>query len=188
MGPPDGLSRAVNALRAVHGSPGRPMEVLRADRARGTPLHAALSGNARSHVRDLRAMVRADAGAFSRTISEGPGRQRRRVSRGDSRKGARHAPRPAAGSGAVEHGIVRHGAGVRSAAAAHARQSAGRVSRVRRPDAHRAAKGHPGVSDARRSTRSRRPLDAIFRRDEERDGERRREPPLRCRSANRGRK
>ena len=34
----------------------------------------ALSGNTRSHVRDLRALVRADAGAFSRTISERAGR------------------------------------------------------------------------------------------------------------------
>ena len=40
----------------------------------GTPLHARYRDNARSHVRDLRAMVRADAGAFSRTISERPGR------------------------------------------------------------------------------------------------------------------
>ena len=40
----------------------------------GTPLQARYRDDARSHVRDLRAMVRADAGAFSRTISEGPGR------------------------------------------------------------------------------------------------------------------
>ena len=109
---------------------------------------------------------------FRARFPKEPGRQRRRVSRGDSRKGARHAPRPAARRRAVEHGAVRDRPGVRSAAASHARQSAGRVSRVRRPDADRAAKSDSGVSHARRSTRSRRPVDAISRRDAGRATER----------------
>ena len=186
MGPPDGLSRAVDALRALHGSSGRPLEVLRAHRARRHAVTGPLSVDARSHVRDLRAMVRADAGAFSRAISERSGRQRRRLSRGDSRKSARHAPRPAAGRRAVEHGVVRHRSGVRGPAAPHARESRGRVSRVRRSDTHRAAKSDSGVSHARRSTRSRRAVDAILLRDEDRDREHRRAASSPAKSASRG--
>ena len=63
---------------------------------------------------------------------------------------------------------------------------AGRVSRVRRSDAHRAAKSDSGVSHARRSTRSRRAVDAILLRDEERDREHRRDVSSPARSANRG--
>ena len=101
---------------------------------------------------------------FEAPLSEGGRRFRRRVSRGDPRQGARHAARPAAGGDAVERRHVRHGPGVRDAAAADARASARRSARDRRRDAARAAQGHPGVSDARRSARSRRPLERVPRR------------------------
>ena len=44
VGPPDGLPRAVHALRAVHRSARRPLEVLRAGGARGHAAAGPLSG------------------------------------------------------------------------------------------------------------------------------------------------
>ncbi len=83
---------------------------------------------------------------------------------GDPRQGARHAARPAAGGDDVERRAVRHRPGVRSAAAAHVRAPARRGARARRADARRAPPGDPGVSRARRSAGSRRPLDRVLRR------------------------
>ena len=72
------------------------------------------------------------------------------------------------GCRAVESRPVRHRAGVRGAAAPHARQSARRIAGLRRPDSDRAAKGDSRVPDARRSARSRRALDAVSGRHHER--------------------
>jgi hypothetical protein len=84
---------------------------------------------------------------------------------GDSEgQGARHAAWPAAGRDPVERGHLRHGPGIRGAAAAHARPSARRGARDRRPDAGRAAEGHPGVSHARRSAGPWRAVEPVLRR------------------------
>ena len=69
---------------------------------------------------------------FERAVSEGARRFGRGLPGRDSRQGARHAARPAAGRDAVERRHLRHGPGVRGAAAADARASAGRGPR-RRP-------------------------------------------------------
>ena len=92
-------------------------------------------------------------GALPREVSEGAGGLRRRLSLGDSRQGARHASRPAAGGDDIQRRPVRHGPGVRSAAAAHVRASARGSARLRRADARRAAAGDSRVSRAGRSAR-----------------------------------
>ena len=89
---------------------------------------------------------------------------RRGLPVGDPRQGARHAARSAAGGDDVQRRAVRHGPGVRGAAPPHVRASARRGARARRADAGRAPPGDPGVSGARRSARSRRPLDRVLRR------------------------
>ena len=63
-----------------------------------------------------------------------------------------------------------------------------RVSRVCRPDPHRAPKSDSGVPDARRSAGSRRALDAVFRRHQNGHRRHRRQPARRRRAANRGRR
>ena len=65
MGPPDGLPRAVDPLRAVHRPPARPLALPRPGRDRR---HGALRRSIRAHdgrrVRVLRQVDRADAGAL----------------------------------------------------------------------------------------------------------------------------
>ena len=141
--------------------PGRPLEVPRAGRADGIAARRTVRRDARRGLRGLRALDSADGGALPREISEGAGRFRRRVPLGDSRQGARHAARAAAGGDDVERRALRQRPGIRGAAAADVRASPRRGPRVRAADARRAAQGDSGVSRARRSADPRRPLDRI---------------------------
>ena len=135
----------------------------------GHPLRDHFAAVMNDDVRDLRALDRSDARVVRAALSEGGERLGRRLPPGDSRQSARHAARAAAGGDAVERRDLRHGAGLRSAAAADARASARGGARDRRRDARRAAQGDSGVSHARRSTRSRRSMDEVLRRDARRD-------------------
>ena len=80
----------------------------RAGRARRPSAARAVHRDARRGVRDLRALDRSDARVVRARASEGGGRFGRRLSLGDSRQGARHAARPAAGGDAVERRHLRH--------------------------------------------------------------------------------
>ena len=93
-----------------------------------------------------------------------PGRQRLRLPPGHPGQGARRRARRAAGGVAVERRHLRHRPGVRGAAAAHARPPAARGPAVRRPDAARAAQGHPQLPAPGRPRRPRRSLDELPRR------------------------
>ena len=129
----------------------------------GSPLRATVRPHARHRLRHLRAMDSGARSALSREVSEVARRFRRRLPVGHPREGARHAARPAAGGDDVQRRAVRHGPGVRSAAAAHVRASAPRGPRARGPDARRTATGDPRVHGTRRSAESRRPLDRVSR-------------------------
>ena len=132
VGPADGLPRAVHALRALHGPAGRALEVPGAARARARRAARPLRRDARPRVRGLRALDRADAGALPPALPEHGGRLGGRVPRGHPREGARHLARPAAGGHAVERRHLRHGPGLRGAAAAHARAPARRGRAITR--------------------------------------------------------
>ena len=129
MGPPDGVPRAVHALRAVHRRAGRPLEIPRARRgaARRSPTSSRARWTRRSRpTRDgFRRWKRTSA-----EVPEDAGRFRRRLPLGHSRQGARHTARAAAGGHDVERRPLRHRTGLRSAAA---------------PDARASARGSPGA-------------------------------------------
>ena len=165
VGTPDGVPRAVDALRAVHRSSGRPLEVSRAGGARRLPAARDVRPHARPRLRDLRALDSGDGRALPREVPEVAGGFRRRLQVGDPRQGARHAARPAAGGDHLERRTVRHGPGVRSAAPPHVRASARRSPRLRAADADRAASRDSGVPRPARSAEPRRPLDRLLRRN-----------------------
>ena len=81
---------------------GDALALSRAGRARRPPAARAVHRDDERGVRDLRALDRSDARVVRAALSEGRGRLRRGVSIGDSRQGARHAARAAAGGDAVE--------------------------------------------------------------------------------------
>ena len=165
VGAPDGLSRAVDALRAVHGPAGRALEISRAGGTGRVSASRPVRPHARSRVRDLRALDPGHGSAFPREVSEVARRFRRGLQVGDPRQGARHPAWAAAGGDDLQRRPVRHRPGVRSAAASHVRASARGGPRLRPADADRAAPCDPGVPRTRRSTKPRRTLGRLLRRD-----------------------
>ena len=125
VGPPDGVSRAVDALRALHRSPERPLEVPRAGRSRArSPASQRFARTLDLAFETYARWIPAMEAHFRAKYPEVPRRLRRRVSVGHPRQGARHAARPAAGGDDVERRAVRHRPGLRGAAAADVRASA----------------------------------------------------------------
>ena len=125
---------------------------------RGHAARARVRGDARPHVRDLRPVARADAGALPPAPPAPAVGLRGRLPEHDPGEGARHPARAPSGRDAVERGALRHGPGVRGAPAAPPRVAARRGARVRGPHADRAAQGDPGVPPARGRPRPRRRL------------------------------
>ena len=129
----------------------------------GTPDSATASS--RTHgprLRDLRAMDPGGGGHFRRRYPKTSETTPTRVYRvGDPRQGARHARGllPAATTSNV--GLYGTGQALRGAAAPDVCAPAGRSARPCGGDARRTARGHPGVSRARRPAGSRRPLDRL---------------------------
>ena len=148
VGPPDGLPRAVDAVRALHRQARTAAGAItcrpklgraRCASATSTTMDAAFETYAR--------WIDGDAGRTSRArYPQSAAGLRRRAPRGDPRQGARHAARHAAGGDAVERRHLRHRPGLRGAAAPHARAPA------RRSPALRATRCWP--SCARSSPRS----------------------------------
>ena len=107
--PPDGVPRAVHALHALHRSARRTLALPRAGRARRPS--AARSSTSRRWTRRSRptrgGSIRCRRSSSAR-YPKAPADSDARLPRGDSREGARHAARPAAGGDAVERRHLRH--------------------------------------------------------------------------------
>ena len=150
VGTPRRLPRAVDAVHALRRQAGRPLA------AHGAAGDRRLAGRGdvrrvrRPLVRGVRPDVRPDARVLRRALPEGRRRLRLRVPIDDPGEDVRHAPRAAPGGDALEPRRLRDGPVLRADAPAHARAPARRGARVRGPHAHRAAKGDPGVPQARR--------------------------------------
>ena len=144
VGTPDELPRAEHALHRLRLPPRRPLPLLPrsggARRAASAPATSATWTACSTPTADGRRTVTDHVRA---TVPARPGRQRLRLPPGHAGQGARRRARHAAGGVALERRHLRHRPGVRGAAAADARPSAARGPRLRRPDAARAAQGHP---------------------------------------------
>ena len=77
VGPPDGVPRAVDAIRALHRSAERPLEVPRARRGRALAARGGVHADAGRRVRDLRAVDPGDGSALPGAVSEIAGGFRR---------------------------------------------------------------------------------------------------------------
>ena len=158
MGPPDGLPRAVDALRAVHRSAGRPLEVPRArPSSTRSPLRAEFVATLDLAFETYARWIPAMEAHFRAQIPE----DRRKTPTPSTARSIRakaldtlRGLLPAATTSNV--GLFGTGQALRGAAAAHVRAPAREVARLRAADADRAAQGHPGVSRARRSAGPRR--------------------------------
>ena len=138
VGTPDGVSRAVHALRAVHRQAARPLALPRAGRTRRLALRERYVATMDRGVRDLRALDPGDAEAhFARALPEGAAGLRRRPSSGHPRQGARHAARPAAGGDASNVGIFGTGQAFEALLLRMRAHPLEEVRAVRRPDARR---------------------------------------------------
>src|SRR4029450_13153283 len=104
--PVDGLSRTVDALRAVHRQAARPLALSHPGRAARGPARALPAGDG-FELRALRAMDRADAGALRTASSEGARGFRRGAPLRRSRESAGHLARHAARRYPVERGYLR---------------------------------------------------------------------------------
>ena len=160
-GPPDGVSRAVHALHPVHRAQGRAWRYLVPAELDGHPLRARFVETLDRAFEIYARWIDPMRAWFERKYPKAAGDSDARLPGGDSRQGARHAARHAAGRDRVEPRHLRHGPGLRSADPADARASAGRGPRDRRRDARGAAEGHSGISHPRRSTRPRRTMDDL---------------------------
>ncbi len=161
MGTPDGVSRAVHALRAVHRQVARPLAVPRPGRARLRRAAGAVRADDGRGVRDVCEVDSGDAAALRAALPAGRGGFGNGPPRRHPREGARHAARDASRRNAVKRRHLRHRTGVRVAPAAHAGEPARGSARVRGRDAGRAAQAHPRVSDPRRSAGPRRTLERV---------------------------
>ena len=152
VGTPDGVPRAVDALRAVYRSAGRPLEVPRAGRARRHRRSGTRSSGRSTRLRDLRPLDPGDGGAFPRQVPAIARRFRRRLQVGDSREGARHAARSAAGRDHVQCRPLRYAARrSKRCCSGCSRIRSRRSATVRAADAGRAAPRDSRVPRARRS-------------------------------------
>ena len=156
MGSADELPRAEHALHRLRRSPRRPLPLLPRPGAAVEPLRHPLRRRHGPHVRRLQPAAGQGHRSRAGHGAARPRRLRLRLPPGHPGQGARCGARRAAGRVAVERGHLRHRAGVRAAAAAHALAPAARGPALRRPDAARAAQGHPELPAARRPARSRR--------------------------------
>ena len=183
VGPPDGLPRAVHALRAVHRPAARPLAVSRPGRDPRRRAARSLHAHDGCGVRVLREVDRADAGALrARAIPKTPPTPTPstasaiRAKALDTLRGMLPA--------ATQSNLGIYGTGqafealllrLRASPLAEARDCAG-------ADADRAAEGHPRVSRARRPAGSRRDVERVPRRHAARDGGARGDAPRRQRA------
>ena len=118
-----------------------------------SPLGARYVGDMDRHVRHLRDLLPVLQAWFTPPVPPAAGRLRLRLPPLRAGQGVRRPARPAAGRGHLQRRHLRHRPGVRGAARAHAGPSPPRGPDLRRPDAGRAAQGHPVVPEARRRAR-----------------------------------
>ena len=141
------------------------LEVPRARRARGASAARALRRDARSRVRHLRAVDRADAGVLDARVPASPAADGDAVYRMTIRAKALDSLRgllPAATRSNV--GIFGTAQGYEALLLRMRAHPLREVRELRRADARRAAEGHPGLPDAARAPRARRGLVALPRR------------------------